>query len=216
VRAVLQGAQQHSSGWSADVSARTEGRDGSLAAPRAATGRTPTRHPAAVGPVPPARALVPTEHGVAERASASSRARRAQNRPGSAPATRTRSSGYGETAGGGRPLVPERPRRTAGRASSTLNAEFGEISVEEATRECLHARKCKNWSDFVREGQHCGRDPKTRQKRLQRLRMVVAQAEQYDPAYAREGRWAMGPFYADERGRRVYEALQEKLKREPH
>jgi hypothetical protein len=95
-----------------------------------------------------------------------------------------------------------------------MNAAFGEISSEEATRECLHARKCKNWNDFVRLGQHCGRDPTTREKRLQRLRMVVAQAELHDPAYAREGRFAMGPFYTDERGRRVYEAMQQKMKAE--
>lgn len=213
VRAVLPGAQHHGSGWSADATARTEGRDGPVAAPRAASGRVPTRHPAAVGPVPQKRCLVPTEHGVAERASASSSARRAQTRPGSAPASRApRSGGYGGGAGGGRPLVPERPRRAAGRASATLNAAYGEISTEEATRECLHARKCKNWNDFVRLGQHCGRDPGTREKRLQRLRMVVAQAELYDPAYAREGKFAMGPFYTDEHGRRVYETLQEKIR----
>lgn len=214
VRAAFQGAQHHCSAWSADASARTEGRDGPVTAPRAATGRPPTRHPAAVGPIEPKRALVPTEQAVAERASASSRARRAQNRPGSAPATRARSAGYGGSASGGRSLLPNQPRRASGRATSTMNAAFGEISAEEATRECLNARNCKNWNDFVRVGQHTGRDPATRDKRLQRLRMVIAQAEQFDPAYAREGKWAMGPFYADERGRRVYEAMQQKLKRE--
>lgn len=216
VRAVLTGAQQHSTGWSADASGRTQARDGPVAVPRAATGRPQARHPAAVGPLPTKQCLVPTEQDVAERASASSRARRAQTRPGSAPAARSSRSGY--SAGGSRPLVPERSRRGdrrgVGRATGALNAAFGEISAEDATRECLHARKCKNWNDFVRIGQHCGRDPTTREKRLQRLRMVVAQAELHDPAYAREGRFAMGPFYTDERGRRVYEAMQEKMKAE--
>lgn len=215
VRAVLTGAHQHASGWSADACARTQARDGAAAAAaqRASSGRASSRHSAAAAPIPPKRCLVPTEQDVAERASASSRARRAQARPGSAPAVRaSRSGGY--AAGGSRPLVPERPQRGTGRATRTLNAAFGDLSAEEATRECLHARKCKNWNDFVRLGQHCGRDPATREKRLQRLRMVVAQAELHDPAYAREGRFAMGPFYTDERGRRVYEAMQEKMKKE--
>ena len=51
---------------------------------------------------------------------------------------------------------------------------------------------------------HCG----LRQKRMQRLRMVIAQQEAgYRAEYLESNGWSQGPFYYEEAGRQQYEKV---------
>lgn len=101
------------------------------------------------------------------------------------------------------------PRRQRG--SDLLDAAFGPLDPQKTTKDLLDARGCKDWSEFVHLGQKYGRRRETRDQRIARMRLVLAQQQLYDPKYAKENRWSMGPFFYDEGGRKIWEDLQKRL-----
>lgn len=86
-----------------------------------------------------------------------------------------------------------------------LSSAFGPES-EDVVKEMLDARSCRGgWQEFVRHGTRYSRPPADRQRRMQRMRLVIAAQELYKPEYAEGNVWHMGPFFYDEPGRSILE-----------
>eukprot|EP00927_Polykrikos_kofoidii_P026643 TRINITY_DN23689_c0_g5_i1.p1 TRINITY_DN23689_c0_g5~~TRINITY_DN23689_c0_g5_i1.p1 ORF type:complete len:355 (-),score=76.45 TRINITY_DN23689_c0_g5_i1:428-1378(-) len=110
------------------------------------------------------------------------------------------------------PSVEEIADLRAQVVNERLNEAFGP-ATESTVKEILDARHCKGgFSDYVRLGARYSRPPDTRDQRMQRMRLVLAAQEIYEPSYG-SNPWFMGPLYYEDEaagdedlGRRIVEA----------
>eukprot|EP00427_Karlodinium_veneficum_P027938 CAMPEP_0169205798 /NCGR_PEP_ID=MMETSP1016-20121227/12703_1 /TAXON_ID=342587 /ORGANISM="Karlodinium micrum, Strain CCMP2283" /LENGTH=131 /DNA_ID=CAMNT_0009282955 /DNA_START=127 /DNA_END=522 /DNA_ORIENTATION=- len=92
-------------------------------------------------------------------------------------------------------------------AEDVLTFALGREDQAVAVKNVLDARYCKGgWRDFVKHGARYSQPPSERGQRMQRMRLVVAAKENYQPSYSDENPWSMGPFYYEELGRLTMEA----------
>lgn len=92
-------------------------------------------------------------------------------------------------------------------AEDVLTFAFGREDQAVAVKNVLDARYCKGgWREFVKHGARYSQPPSERGQRIQRMRLVVAAKENYQPSYSDENPWSMGPFYYEELGRLTMEA----------
>eukprot|EP00746_Dinoflagellata_sp_MGD_P086497 gnl/MRDRNA2_/MRDRNA2_34241_c0_seq1.p1 gnl/MRDRNA2_/MRDRNA2_34241_c0~~gnl/MRDRNA2_/MRDRNA2_34241_c0_seq1.p1 ORF type:complete len:390 (-),score=67.74 gnl/MRDRNA2_/MRDRNA2_34241_c0_seq1:154-1275(-) len=111
--------------------------------------------------------------------------------------------GSSRTDGGLLPTAEEVQRLREEVIGDALDAAFG--PAEKVEKTTLDARSYKDWSHFVRMGSKYSRLPSERGERLQRMRMVLAAQDLYDPSYAEECPWSMGPLYYEEVGDRAHQ-----------
>lgn len=99
------------------------------------------------------------------------------------------------------PTADEIARHRADLFADDLRDAFGPARSRVVTKDLLDARSCKaGWQSFVRSGTRYSRPPSEREKRMQRMRLVLAAQELYNPTYAEGNEWAMGPFYYEDVG----------------
>jgi len=90
-----------------------------------------------------------------------------------------------------------------------LGSALGAAEQGTTVKDLLDARSYQGgWPSFVRHGNRYSQPPSERQKRMQRMRLVVTAKELYKPEYADGNPWSMGPFYYEEVGRLTMEAEQ--------
>lgn len=90
-----------------------------------------------------------------------------------------------------------------------LSSALGAEDKAGAVKGLLDARYCKGgWRDFVRHGARYSQPPSERERRMQRMRLVISAKDLYKPDYSDGNPWSMGPFYYEELGRLTMEAAQ--------
>eukprot|EP00929_Paragymnodinium_shiwhaense_P049422 TRINITY_DN24929_c0_g1_i1.p1 TRINITY_DN24929_c0_g1~~TRINITY_DN24929_c0_g1_i1.p1 ORF type:complete len:524 (+),score=131.56 TRINITY_DN24929_c0_g1_i1:64-1635(+) len=96
-----------------------------------------------------------------------------------------------------------------------LNDAFGPpVASGTTVKDLLDARYAQGgWRDFVRSGSRCGLGPpEKRDERLQRMRLVIAAKELYEPGLADGNPWFMGPLhYGEETGDAEIEGLSRRI-----
>eukprot|EP00928_Gymnodinium_smaydae_P013261 TRINITY_DN14856_c0_g2_i1.p1 TRINITY_DN14856_c0_g2~~TRINITY_DN14856_c0_g2_i1.p1 ORF type:complete len:342 (-),score=63.73 TRINITY_DN14856_c0_g2_i1:43-1068(-) len=111
-----------------------------------------------------------------------------------------------ETASALLPTAAEVARLRQQLLAERLDSAFGPAG-DEVMKDLLDARLCKGgWQEFVRLGARYSRPAESVERRKQRMRLVIAAKERYDPSYADGNCWSMGPFYYEDVGRHTLES----------
>merc|ERR1712100_573641 len=64
-----------------------------------------------------------------------------------------------------------------------------------ALKDLLDARSSSGWKNFVHSGSRYSQPVEERERRMRRLRLVIAAQEYYDEELVSGNPWSMGPFY---------------------